>query len=115
MRKTSIVVCLFALAAALALPLAVQADHHAASWTGWITDDSCGAKGANADHKACAEKCLGNGGKLVFYNPADEKLYALDNQELAAAHLGHEVKVKGELEGDAIKVASIEKLETKAE
>lgn len=84
------------------------ADHHAGSWTGWVTDDHCAAKGANAAHADCAKKCLGNGGKLVFYNAGDEKIYNLDNQKLAEEHLGHEVVVKGTAEGDTIKVESIE-------
>lgn len=103
MRKLTIALC--ALLLALALPLAAQPRE--GEWTGWITDDSCGAKGANAEHKACAEKCLGNGGTLVFYNAADEKLYKLDNEELAKEHLGHEVTVKGTAEGETIKVSSI--------
>ncbi len=85
----------------------------AGEWTGWITDDHCGAKGAKAEHKGCATKCLENGGKLVFYNAADQKLYNLDKQDVAKEHLGHEVTVSGEVEGDTIKVSSIEM--TKAE
>jgi tRNA isopentenyl-2-thiomethyl-A-37 hydroxylase MiaE len=77
------------------------------TWTGWVTDEHCGAKGANADHKACAEKCAGNGSKLVFYNNADKKIYSLDKQDVAKANLGHEVKVSGELDGKNIKVDSI--------
>lgn len=80
----------------------------AGEWTGWITDDQCAAKGNKAEHADCAKKCYGNGAKLVFYNNADEKIYALDNQELAAQHIGHEVKVKGEVDGQNIKVAAIE-------
>lgn len=98
---------LIALAAiALLVPALAAAD--AASWTGWVTDDSCAAKGANAEHASCAKKCLDNGGKLVFYNPADEKIYNLDNQKLAEEHIGHEVVVKGTAEGDSITVESIE-------
>lgn len=93
--------------AALLVPAFAAAD--AGSWTGWVTDDHCAAKGANAEHAACAKKCLDNGGKLVFYNTADEKIYQLDNQKLAEEHIGHEVVVKGTAEGDAIKVESIEK------
>lgn len=78
------------------------------SWTGWVTDEHCGAKGASADHKACAEKCLKNGGKLVFYNTGDKKIYSLDNQDMAKANIGHEVKVTGEVDGKSIKVASID-------
>jgi len=100
MKKTLVAVLLFALCTpGLAL---------AGEWTGWITDDQCAAKGANAEHADCAKKCHANGAKLVFYNTGDEKIYALDNQDLAAKHIGQEVKVKGEVDGSAIKVASIE-------
>ena len=77
------------------------------SWTGWITDSGCGAKGAKAEHKSCAEKCLGRGEKLVFYKSDDKKIYSLDNQDLAKSNLGQEVTVTGEADGTAIKVESI--------
>lgn len=100
MKKTLVVFLFLALfAPTLAL---------AGEWTGWITDDQCGAKGAKADHKDCAKKCHQNGAKLVFYNTDDQKLYTLDNQDLAAKHIGEHVTVKGNAEGNAIKVASIE-------
>lgn len=99
-------IVLFAL---LALTVAALAGAAApkSSWTGWVTDEHCGAKGASADHKACAEKCVTNGSKLVFYNNADKKIYGLDKQDVAKANLGHEVKVTGELDGKNIKVDSI--------
>jgi len=100
-------IVLFAL---LALTVAALAGAAATkgSWTGWVTDEHCGAKGASADHKACAEKCVTKGSKLVFYNNADKKIYKIDNQDLAKGHLGHEVKVSGEVSGDSIKVSGIE-------
>lgn len=100
---------LIALAAvALLLPALAAAHDHGGSWTGWVTDSHCAAKGAKAEHADCAKKCLEQGGKLVFYNNADEKIYQIDNQKLAEEHLGHAVVVKGTLEGDAITVESIE-------
>jgi len=78
------------------------------SWTGWVTDEHCGAKGANAEHKACAEKCVAKGGKLVFYNTGDQKIYSLDSQDKAKEHLGHEVTVTGTVEGTTITVESID-------
>jgi tRNA isopentenyl-2-thiomethyl-A-37 hydroxylase MiaE len=100
---------LIVLFALLALTLAALAGAAGTkgTWTGWVTDEHCGAKGASADHKACAEKCAGNGSKLVFYNNADKKVYGLDKQDVAKANLGHEVKVSGELDGKNIKVDSI--------
>ncbi|MFY9826638.1 MAG: hypothetical protein WAM82_35085 [Thermoanaerobaculia bacterium] len=105
MKKTTVLLALFALTALLALPLAGAGTK--GSWTGWITDTKCGAKGANAEHKGCSEKCASEGKKLVFYNNADKKLYSLDNQDAAKANLGYEVKVTGEADGSAIKVDSI--------
>jgi len=105
MKKT--IAVLFAL---LALTVASLAGAAAAkgTWTGWVTDEHCGAKDANADSKDCVEKCHQKGAKLVFYNAADQKIYTLDNQELAKQHIGHEVKVTGEAEGKSIKITSIE-------
>lgn len=99
-------IVLFALLALTVAALAGAAGTKG-TWTGWVTDEHCGAKGASADHKACAEKCMARGSKLVFYNTADKKIYGLDKQDVAKANLGHEVKVTGELEGKSIKVDSI--------
>jgi|SRR5579863_7679027 len=88
-------------------PVAASAAATAGSWNGWITDEACGAKGNNAAHKDCAEKCMKGGSKLVLYNSADKKLYKLDNQDMAKGHIGHEVTVTGKVDGDSITVDSI--------
>lgn len=110
MKKTLALIALLVFAAVVAVPAFAESHSEAAkpgSWTGWITDPHCGAKGAKAEHKDCALKCTSKGDKLVFFNEADQKLYQLDNQDLAKEHLGHQVTVKGTLSGDAIKVESI--------
>ena len=77
--------------------------------TGWITDSHCGAKGAKEGHADCATKCVKTqGAKYALVTPEDGKVYVLDPQEKAAEHAGHHVKVKGTIEGDTLKVASIE-------
>lgn len=102
MKRTRIpVVILFALA--LTVPVL-----HADSWTGWITDEGCGAKGANAEHKECALRCAKHGKAFVLFNSADKKIYKLDNQESAKEQVGHKVKVTGTLDGETIKVEKIE-------
>ncbi|MFN7941727.1 MAG: DUF5818 domain-containing protein [Thermoanaerobaculia bacterium] len=103
MKKFGFLVAALAVAALVAGP-ALASD----SWTGWITEQHCGAKGASADHKDCAEKCHKGGSPYMFYNSADKKLYSIDNQDLAGQHLGHEVKVTGKVSGDAITVESIQ-------
>jgi hypothetical protein len=97
-------------ATALVAGLALAPLAHGATWTGWITDANCaGAENAKAEHKACAERCHKNGAALVFYNPADEKVYQLDKQDLAAKHAGDQVKLTGTAEGDKITIESIAK------
>lgn len=97
---------------ALALPALLTADDHteSGSWTGWVTDENCGAKGATAEHKECAERCVKKGAKWALYNPADKGTYILSNQEAAAKLAAQEVTVKGKLDKEkkTIEVESIE-------
>lgn len=89
-----------------AAAMAMAAD---SSMTGWISDSQCGAKGANAKARECTMKCVKeHGAKYVFVNDADHKVYAIDAQDKVADHAGHHVTVKGTVEGDSIKLESIE-------
>jgi hypothetical protein len=78
------------------------------SWTGYVTDSKCGAKGAHEGAAECTVKCMKEGAKLVFVNDADKKVYAIADQDKVAAHAGHHVAVKGSVEGDTLTVASID-------
>jgi hypothetical protein len=55
------------------------------SWTGWISDSQCGVKGANdkAGTAECTTKCV-------------------------KEHAGHHVTVKGTVEGETLKLTSID-------
>lgn len=105
--RRSITTLSLALLVLLATPAGLRAQG-SGEWRGWITDESCGAKGANAAHRDCALKCHRGGALLVLYDNASGKLYKLDDQGAAEAHAGREVKVTGTLSGDTIKVAGIE-------
>src|SRR5712671_6816955 len=79
------------------------------SLTGWISDSQCGAKGANAKAGECTTKCVKeHGAKYVFVNDADKKVYAIDAQDKVAAHAGHHGTVKGSVDGENRKLASLE-------
>jgi hypothetical protein len=70
------------------------------TWTGWISDSYCAAKGANAGHKGCAEKCVKEkGASWVFVYDGTQKVLKIENQEAvnAESSVGQEVKVTGEL------------------
>jgi len=85
--------------------LALAAD---SSLTGYITDSKCGAKAAHEGARDCTVKCVKDGAKYVFVNDTDKKVYAIDNQEKVADHAGHHVTVKGSVEGDTLKLTSID-------
>ena len=78
------------------------------SWTGYITDSKCGVKGAHEGTGDCAAKCVKEGAKYVFVDDADKKVNAIDAPDKVAPHAGHHVTVKGTVEGDTLRVDSIE-------
>ena len=99
----------FAAGLALTLCTAVLTFGGDGSWTGYISDSACGVKGANDKHAECAAKCVKEkGAKYVFVNDADHKVYAIDAQDKVAAHAGHHVTVKGSVDGENLKLASLE-------
>ena len=99
---------LLSLFAILALSLLVAADGQKGSWTGWVSDAHCGAKGNSAGHADCAAKCITGGAKAVLV--VGEDVFAIANQDSVKAHAGHNVKVTGSLDKDK-KVVTVEKVE----
>ena len=86
--------------------LALAAD---SSMTGWISDSQCGVKGANEKAGECTTKCVKeHGAKYVFVNDADKKVYVVDAKDKVAAHAGHHVTVKGTVDGETLKLATID-------
>jgi hypothetical protein len=73
-----------------------------------VTNDMCGAKDASAAKAECTSKCVkSHGAKYALYNDTDKKVYILEPQDKADGHAGHEVTVKGTLDGDTIHVTSL--------
>ncbi|HKV03973.1 MAG TPA: hypothetical protein VJO53_02575 [Candidatus Acidoferrales bacterium] len=111
-------ISMFGLLAMLAatISLATAAENKTMTWTGWISDDHCGAKGMSAEHVACAKTCVTkNGSKWVFVNGADKKVIAIHNQDAVSAekNLGQEVTVTGHLmEDGSVHVDSIANAKT---
>ena len=79
----------------------------AATWSGIISDEHCGAKhvALTADDKACVEKCAKGGSPAVFVS--GDKVYKIDNQDAVLKHLGHRVTVTGTMKGDTVHVDSV--------
>lgn len=96
---------------AVGIGLAGEKSKEGKEFVGWVTDTHCAAKpkGQKEGHGDCATSCVKNmGAKYALFTPSDGKVYTLDPQDTVAAHAGHHVKVKGSVEGDTLKVESIE-------
>jgi hypothetical protein len=78
------------------------------TWTGYIADSKCGAQAANDGARECTIKCVKAGARYVFVSDGDKKIFAIDDQSKVAEHAGHHVTVKGTVEGDTLKLSSIE-------
>lgn len=80
----------------------------AASMTGYISDSKC-ASAHNADkpNEACVKRCVKGGQEAVFVS--DGKVYKIaeDSKSKVADHLGHKVKVDGNVEGDTVTIETI--------
>lgn len=113
MRRNSLWVVALALVVGLALPVLAGEAEKDVKLAGWISDECCAAKNANAAGKACTLECHKNGSKLVFYS--DGKTYRLADQKQALPHVGHEVMVTGTVATDGtLKIATIEPSKKKA-
>jgi hypothetical protein len=105
MRKVLVLCLLLCFVFALT---AVAFDDMGKSMTvnGWVSDDKCGAKGANDKAEACTKKCLAAGAKMVIVTDKDQKVLAVDNPDALKGHEGHHITVTGEMKGDSIHVMS---------
>jgi len=77
---------------------------------GWVADDKCGAKGANAGAEACTKKCLAAGAKMVIVTDTDQKILMVENPDALKGHEGHHIAVTGHIGKDSIHVESAKML-----
>lgn len=75
------------------------------SWTGYISDSDCGAKGDKADHAACAAKCIKNGALPVLV--VNDKVYNIADTAKVMPFVGKKVTITGTLDGETLKVDKI--------
>lgn len=107
MIRTTQAVALLALGLLLA-GAAIAADA-TVTVNGWIVDEACGATNAKKGGEDCARDCHEKGSALVLYDEKSEKIYQLDDQKLAAQHIGY-VKISGTISGEIFKIDKIESI-----
>ncbi len=99
----------------LMLSLIVWASPKSTKMTGWVSDSMCGAKGANANHTACAKKCLAGGEKVVFVTDNDQKVMQVANQDSLKDHAGEHVQIEASTTADgALEVSKVTAMPEKA-
>jgi hypothetical protein len=77
------------------------------TWTGYISDAHCGAKGNNDGHAACAKKCVKEGYAPVFV--IGDKVYTISDPKKVSKYIGDKVTITGTITGDAIDIEKISK------
>jgi len=93
------------------IPLAVAGQNNttkSGSWSGILVSSSCNADEAFAESAECSKNVPG--AKLSLYDDTNRVMYGLEPQESVVAHLGDPVTVRGTLDDDTIRIASIELL-----
>jgi len=86
------------------------------TWTGAISDSSCGRShksmiehsGKKLTDHDCTIACVKNGAKYVFV--AGSKIYNIENQDFAGLeeHAGHKIQLTGEKKDGTITVSGIQ-------
>ena len=76
------------------------------SWSGVLVSSACNADEAFNESPECTK--IVPGAKLALYDDTNRVMYGLEPQEEVTAHLGDAITVKGTLDGNTIKLGSIQ-------
>jgi len=76
------------------------------AWSGMIVYSSCNADEAFNESPECTR--YAPGAKLALYDDTSRVMYSLEPQERVAGHLGDGVTVRGTLDGQTIRIASLD-------
>lgn len=104
-RAKRLVPCLVALFFVTALAVTGQ-DSSSGSWSGVIVSSACNADEAFNESPECTRNVPG--ARLSLYDDTNRVMYGLEPQKSVASHLGDTVTVRGALDGDTIRVATVE-------
>src|SRR6266478_7148265 len=99
--------CLLAFFSAAPFAMASQdARRESGSWSGVLVSSSCNADEAFAESPECTKNVPG--AKLSLYDDTNRVIYGIEPQASVSAHLGDTVTVRGTLDDETIRIASIE-------
>ena len=96
------------IAALFIAPLTLAGQNSIGTWSGVIVSSACNADEAFNESPECNKNVPG--AKLALYDDTSRVMYSLEPQSSVVAHLGDTVTVRGTLEDDTIRVASVAKM-----
>jgi hypothetical protein len=81
--------------------------------TGYVSESGCGAKHStvSAANTKCVEACIKKGSDPVLVSEGKVMKFDADSKEKAKAFAGQNVKIDGSMDGDVVKINSIDKAE----
>jgi len=81
--------------------------------TGYVSESGCGAKHStiSAANTKCVEACIKKGSDPVLVSEGKVIKFDADSKEKAKAFAGQNVKIDGTMDGDVVKINSIDKAE----
>ena len=81
--------------------------------TGYVSEAGCGAKHStvSAANTKCVEGCIKKGSDPVLVSEGKVIKFDADSKEKAKAFAGQNVKIDGTMDGDVVKINSIDKAE----
>lgn len=79
--------------------------------SGFVSESMCGAKHSSPSAAAtkCIDKCLKGGSDPVLVKEGKVYTFDADSKDKAKAFAGDNVKIDGSMDGDVVKISSIEK------
>jgi hypothetical protein len=85
------------------------------TWVGFISDSKCGGKGAHADHKECAIRCVTRQGQSWIFVSSEYQVFGIENQNaVSKSSLGQEIVVTGRItDSGSILIESIRPRQSK--
>jgi hypothetical protein len=80
-----------------------------AEYTGFISDDHCGAKHMDGSQAStdCVTSCVRSGGAPVFVS-MEKKVYKLSDRSKVTAFYGKKVVITGTMKGDTVTIEKVE-------
>ena len=81
--------------------------------SGYVSEAGCGAKHStvSAANTKCVEGCIKKGSDPVLVSEGKVMKFDADSKEKAKAFAGQNVKIDGTMDGDVVKINSIDKAE----